>query len=169
MTTVKKKLIAINFPPKNTSCALLGVQGNNLYWDKCGDEALEDSAYMSSASYREIFGKNRSRANRFMKRLAVVKIHSSKTKRSIYRKYVYSPLFAGLNNSSIALNPSSIRELGDNDELVGRPITVSPGSVFLYYWNHPFHATRISMKLGIVSIFLALTSIALSLFLSTIS
>ena len=50
-----------------------------------------------------------------------------------------------------------------NADLVGGDVVVSKGSCFMYYWNHPFHATRISMRLGVVSILLALISIVIAL------
>lgn len=38
-------------------------------------------------------------------------------------------------------------------------VTLSRGSYFMCYWTHTFHATRISFKLGLISIALASVSI----------
>ena len=44
----------------------------------------------------------------------------------------------------------------------GFKIEITKGSVFKYYWDHPFHATRISMRLGLISIVLSSISIILT-------
>lgn len=102
-----------------------------------------------------------------MKRLSVVKITPENGGYAIYRKYVYNPYFKSIRNCQVALNPASIREMcgkgQSNSDLVGRDVAVSKGSCFMYYWNHPFHATRISMRLGVASILLALISIVIAL------
>lgn len=79
---------------------------------------------------------------------------------------MFNPNFIGLSNNDIALNPTSTRELCgssfDNSDIVGKDIEVSKGCPLCYYWHHPFHATRISMKLGLVSILLAVASLVLT-------
>lgn len=164
MNAIPKRVIALNYYTKNCSC-LDTVKGVNLYTEKCGDESLEDSVYMSPDSYKFIFKKTRTNDNRNRLRLAVVKITSRETHRSIFRKYVYNPRFKGLKISNLALSPSSIRELGDNHSIIGKEVWVSPGSVFCYFWNHPFHATRIATKIGVFSIVLAILSMIVSFLL----
>ena len=162
-----KKLIALNFPPLNADYELNRVVGCNIYTELCGEVSQEDSVYMSSKSYSSVFGENRRDASRRMKRLSVVKITPKDSGYPIYRKYVCNPYFQSLEDNQVALNPASIREMcGEgkcNADLVGGEVVVSKGSCFMYYWNHPFHATRISMKLGVASILLALISIVIAL------
>ena len=162
-----KKVIALNFPPKNGQGVINTVSGCNIFTDLCGDINQEDAVYMTSAAYADVFGKCRKDSSRCRNRLSVVKIYSSMTGKSIYRQYVLNPNFSGLTVGDIALNPASIRELCgpgfDNSDIVGKDVEVSKGCTFNYYWHHPFHATRISMKLGLISILLALVSIAISL------
>lgn len=161
------KLIALNFPPRNADYELNRVVGCNIYTELCGEVSQEDSVYMSSKSYNSVFGENRRDAPRRMKRLSVVKITPKDSGYPIYRKYVCNPYFQSLEDNQVALNPASIREMcgggQNNSDLVGGDVVVSKGNFFMYYWNHPFHATRISMKLGVASILLALISIVIAL------
>ena len=162
-----KTLIALNFPPRNAGRELNKVEGCNIYTDLCGDESQEDSVYMNSHSYNSVFGENRRDSSRRMKRLSIVKITPKDGGYPIYRKYVCNPYFKSLKDNQVALNPASIREMcgegKSNSDLVGGEVVVSKGSCFMYYWNHPFHATRISMRLGVASILLALISIVIAL------
>lgn len=161
------KLIALNFPPRNADYELNRGVGCNIYTELCGEVSQEDSVYMSSKSYNSVFGENRRDASRRMKRLSVVKITPENGSYPTYRKYVCNPYFQSLEENQIALNPASIREMcGEgmrNADLVGKNVVVSKGCCFMYYWNHPFHATRISMRLGVASILLALISIVIAL------
>ena len=163
------KLIALNFAPKDGSIKLDEVKGVNIYSEICGDPDYEDSVYMSPGAYVNIFCKTRSKVCRCLQRLSVVRIKNPKTGASIYRKYEYNPQFKGVGDNDIVLHPASIRELAsgeENDSVVGKDMCVRRGSFFAYYWKHPFHATRISMKLGVFSILLAFVSIALTIILS---
>ena len=165
---MKMRLIALNFAPKGGGVNLDVVDKLNIYSEICGDPNLEDTVYMSSGAYVNIFCKKRAKVCRCLQRLSVVRIKNPVTGVSIYRKYEYSPRFKGVGDNDIVLHPASIRELAsgeDNSSVVGKEMCVSPGCFFAYYWNHPYHATRISMKLGVVSILLAIISIALTVFL----
>ena len=166
MKTINKTVIALNFPPKNNSHPIDEVDGVNIYTPICGNELQEDCVYMLPKTYKQIFGEKRSVSNCHKRRLSVVKITYSATHSSIYRKYVYNPRFSGMKETEIALHPASIRELGDNDKIVGNEVTVRPGCALYYYWRHPLHATRISAKLGFISVVLALISILLTIILS---
>lgn len=165
----QKKVIALNFPSKNGLTSKDRVTVVNLYTDLCGNPDFEDTAYLSSQSYQEIFGKPRSIVGRQRKLLSVLRIKNKETGRVIYRKYNNNPRFSGLKDEMIALHPASIRELTieNNSEIVGKPVEVGKGNYFCYYWNHPFHATRISMKLGTISVFLAILSIIITIVLSS--
>lgn len=162
-----KTLKALNFQPRNANHELNKAAEYNIYTDLCGDESQEDSVYMTPNSYQSVFGENRKNSSRRMKRLSVVKITPENGGYAIYRKYVYNPYFKSISNCQVALNPASIREMcgkgQSNSDLVGKEVVVSKGSYFMFYWNHPFHATRISMRLGVVSILLALISIVIAL------
>lgn len=168
MSKETRKVVSLNMPPKTGGVKLNEVQddGKNLYVERIQEESLEDSVYMSPLSYKAIFNKKRSDDTGSRRRLAVVKITSPLTRRSIYRKYVFCQDYSGITDKNLALHPSSIRELGDNETIVGSDVIVSRGCVLCYFWKHPFHATRISTKLGIISILLAIISIAITIVLS---
>lgn len=161
------KLIALNFLPQNAGRELDKVEGCNIYTSLCGVESQEDSVYMTPNSYQSVFGESRKDASRRMKRLSVVKISPKSGGYTIYRKYVFNPSFKLLEDGNVALNPASIREMcgkgQSNSDLVGGDVVVSKGCCFMYYWNHPFHATRVSMRLGVVSVLLAVISIIIAL------
>ena len=166
MKPINKRVIALNYTSKDNSHTIDEVDGVNIYTPICGNELQEDCVYMLPKTYEQIFGKQRSESSCYKRRLSVVKITYSATHGSIYRKYVYNPRFVGLKETELALNPSSIRELGDNDKIVGDEVTVRPGCAICYYWNHPHHSTRISTKLGIISVVLALSSFFITIFIS---
>ena len=106
-----KKVIALNFPPKNGQGVINTVSGCNIFTDLCGDINQEDAVYMTSAAYADVFGKCRKDSSRCRKRLSVVKLYSPMTGKTIYRQYVFNPNFIGLTDGDIALNPASMREL----------------------------------------------------------
>ena len=164
----QKTVIALNYPSKSGLTTKDQVTGFNLYTDLCGDLQLEDTAYLSSASYQEIFGKPRAKAGKHKKILSVVRIKNRENGHAIYRRYEFNPCFSGLKDKMIALHPASLRELTikDNSEIVGKPVEVGRGNCFCYFWNHPFHATRISMKLGVISVLLAIISIIATIVIS---
>ena len=166
---MKMRVIALNFLSSRGTHKENEVEGVNIYTDLCGNPNYEDSVYMSPAAYVNVFCKRRPKTCRHVQRLSVVKITNPENGESIYRKYVFNPFFKGIGDNDMALHPASIRELaggGDNETVVGKHVCARKGCFFAYYWNHPFHATRISMKLGVVSIILACLSIIVTVYLS---
>ena len=124
----------------------------------------EDCAYLSPALYKKIFGKKRSEDCEGRKRLAVVKIISNATGRTIYRQY------CGLNlptnpNPIVAISQRSLRLLSDDDDakVLDSTVTVKKGCKLCYYWEHPCHATRISTIFGVISIILAIVATVISI------
>lgn len=126
---------------------------------------MDDCIVMESSAYAQIFGKPRQRDCDCRKRLAVVKV--SCNGKSIHRAFRAEPA-QGFTNNYVALTSNSIRLLSDRDfDLAGKDkdlvVDISKGSSFLYYWNHPFHATRISMRLGFPSLIIGIVSLILGL------
>lgn len=120
-----------------------------------------DAIIMAPEDFKDIFGVEKPKAPRCIKRLPVVKITFNG--KSIYRRYYGSNALSGKDKA--ALNYSSLYELVDDslDEIKGKTVRISKGYTFPYYWNHPFHATRTSFRLGLISIVLAIVSMSLSL------
>lgn len=69
-----------------------------------------------------------------------------------------------IGKGNVGLTLSSIRYFGaDNDKIIVQGVEVGKGSWFRYYWDHPFHATRISCRLGVVSIGLGIVSLLIGI------
>ena len=117
----------------------------------------DDVAFLNNRTYSAIFGETRADSSIEKKLLSVVKIKYGC--RSIYRAYRCS---ANMTKNTVALTQNSQRllfgSLTNADD-----VTISKGSKFIYFWNHPFHATRISMRLGVVPVVFAILSIIITL------
>lgn len=83
---------------------------------------------------------------------------------SIYR-LCRGEIANGLNKDHIALTSASIRKLratGDHRiDSITVEVTQSWWYWFPFYWYHPFHATRIAMRVGILSLIAGVASIIL--------
>lgn len=136
---------------------------NNIYLPQGYFRDIEDCAFFSNVAYQRIFGKKKASSNIRHKRLSVVKITFGGYK--IYRQYYYENSISGLHSSEVGLTPASIRFLAlySNNNVVGKEVEVIKGHWFSYYWHHPFHATRISCRLGVWSIIISLTAFIISL------
>ena len=129
-----------------------------------------DTVILAGCDFEAIFKTTKAKSSMWIKRLPVVKI--SFNGRTIHRRFygnndlgkkVRDDEYVGVY---AALNYSSLYELVDEslDEIKGQTVQISKGRRLPYYWNHPFHATRISFRLGLISIVFALASLLLSLF-----
>lgn len=140
-----------------------------FYLDETIPENI-DAVLLAGCDFEEIFKTTKAASPIWVKRLPVVKI-SFKGK-SIYRRF-YGHKELGEKGRDgkyvgvyAALNYSSLYELVDDkiDSIKGEMVQISKGRRFPYYWNHPFHATRISARLGFISIAIAIISLVLSIF-----
>lgn len=129
-----------------------------------------DTVILAGCDFEAIFKTTKAKSPMWTKRLPIVKI-SFKGK-SIHRRF-YGNNDLGKKGKDrkhvgeyAALNYSSLYELvGENpDEIKGKTVQISKGRRLPYYWNHPFHATRISFRLGLISIIIAVVSLLLSIF-----
>ena len=116
----------------------------------------DDVAFLNNRTYSAIFGEKRADSSNEKKLLSVVKITCDG--KSIHRAYRCS---ANMTMNTVALTQNSQRLLFGSLTNVG-DVTILKGSKFFYFWNHPFHATRISMRLGVYSVALAIVSIIIS-------
>ena len=117
----------------------------------------DDKVILHGDVFKELFGAPRYKTNKRNKLLAVIKI-TNKNGESIHRAYLGKKGVPGFNSDHVALTHNSIRLLNGDDENPDsiKQVTISKGCRFLYYWNHPYHATRISMRLGMLSIVLTI-------------
>ena len=117
----------------------------------------DDVAFLNNRIYSKILGEKRAESCDEQKLLSVVKIACGG--KSIHRAYRCA---ATMTMDTVALSKNSQRllfgSLSNADE-----VTITKVSKFIYFWNHPFHATRISMRLGVYSVILAILSTILAI------
>lgn len=117
--------------------------------------------YCEGNDFSNIFGDRR--ANTKYKRTPpIVKVTNPKTGHSIHRAYRMGRNFP---KNACGLSYFSILELINNDDDMAQmnQVVLSKGSLWKYYWYHPFHATKISTRLGVFSIALGLLSLIISI------
>lgn len=115
--------------------------------------------FCSNGVYEILFGKKKKNAEQDRQRLSVVKI--KKGNRCIYRKFAARPI-VGLDSKSVGLSPNSWQQLQLNNDNI---VEVTPSCSFPFFWYHPNSATRVSFRMGILSISLAIIGIVLSIVL----
>jgi len=123
----------------------------------------DDKVVLYGDEFKELFKSSRYKATNSLKRLAIVKITNNMNGETIHRAFYGRKNIQGLVGQ-VGLSYNSIRHLSDENNAPDgiKQVSISKGSVFLYFWNHPFHATRISMRLGVISLII---TIFLSIFL----
>ena len=130
---------------------------------------LEDAAVFDKGQYPVIFKKNRNQAKEFEKHLSVVKITFEEKiddklkKHSIYRRF-YALSRKDLNGKVVVPLHSLLFLKNGDESLSGSTVTVSRGSVVMFFLKHPNIAVRSSFYLGIISVGLGVLSIILSIF-----
>lgn len=143
------------------------VNNNTLYLDDYySTDDLNDVVIIRPDNYAKIFGRTKSSSSTDNKLLSIVKVEygNGKQRRSIHRR-CYCLTANGFTNGMAALTYPSIRILaGDGASTIqGKVVRLSKGCYLSYFWYHPFHATRITMRLGLPSLILAIVSIVISI------
>ena len=148
-------------------------KGGKLYLDPI--ENYQDTVVIHSSSFEKLFGEPKykyfQRKCNLSRRLPVVKVTYKDM--SIYRRVELLSI-ASLTSDCAALTSKSLGELtrtikDENDkEKADRPndkskVIIEKGAWFPYYWQHPNNATRISFRMGILSIIVGIISIFITL------
>lgn len=126
----------------------------------------QDVVWFNNKQYKLIFGKTRA-IDSDNKLLAIVRI--TYKNRTIRRRYLCDLYNVPLGNSDLGLTSESVRILFDNSSESVKKVKVKKGNwidLIIYYWTHPFHATRISFKVGFPALIISVVSLMLSLFLN---
>lgn len=111
---------------------------------------LDEYVMLESHMYQIIFGETKLSASSSRKRLSIVRI--SYGGKSIHRAF-RAATAKGFGKEYVALTPSSIYELSQGSEIPSlSELTIGKGCRWLYYWNHPNAAVRMSFKIGIIGI-----------------
>lgn len=118
----------------------------------------ECCAYFQASAYQDIFNKKKQDVSQSEQRLSVVKI--CRGKRKIYRKYVAkSP--KGLTKDYIVLSLNACQQLGIKRYDIDKEVRVTKSWWFPFYWYHSNSATRVSFRVGLISLFIGLLGIGL--------
>lgn len=135
----------------------------------------QDAVVMFNKSFEKIFGVPKyqyfQRKCNFSRRLPIVRV--SYKDRSIYRRMEllsvndFKSEYAALTYKS--LGELSRIEKDENGEIrMDRPddkskVRITKGCSFLYYWQHPNSATRVSFRIGLPSLIISTISLFCSL------
>lgn len=125
-------------------------------------EDNQDVVWFNNKQYVEIF-KNKRSSDHNNKLLAIIRLKYKD--RVIRRRYRYDQTLH-LTNEQVGLTSESVRILFDDLNASEDLVTVSKGNIWdslMFYWNHPFHATRISFKVGVASVIVGVLSMILSI------
>ena len=128
--------------------------------DEYEADRFDDKVIIDGRLFKELYGEPRNKQGDELKLLTVIKVTTEDDK-SIHRAFYGKSNIADLKGR-IALTPNSIRLLSSDEKRISE-VWVSKGSKFIYYLNHPYHATRISMRIGLISIVAGLISIVVTL------
>lgn len=113
--------------------------------------SIDDQAFFYSGSYMDIFHTTRKKACRERKLLSVVKIKFNGN--TIHRRIQSSRFIKNIGRDDIGLSSASISLLAENGHpVVGETVRVSKGNKLAYWWYHPFHAARVSFRLGVIAL-----------------
>ena len=138
--------------------------GNTKFVDQYGYiESNQDVVWFHSSEYKELFGIKRS-LDKKNKLLAIVRLGYKG--RIIRRRYQYDSTLR-LTSNQVGLTSESARILFDDMRDVSKEVVkVSKGNIWdtiMFYWDHPFHATRISFKVGLPSLLIGLLSLIIGI------
>ncbi len=152
-----------------TGIADPNVNGDTLYLnDYFSAAVLGDVVIVTPGNYEKIFGKTKSASSTEKKLLSVVKIEyvDATNRKMVIHRRCYCLAAAGFSQDMAALTHPSINILAGGQgvsSIQGKEVKLSKGCWLPYYWYHPFHATRITMRLGLPSLILAIVSFIISL------
>lgn len=115
---------------------------------------LDEYVLLHSSIYEKIFDIKKKDTSRSNKQLSIVKVCFNG--KCVHRAYLYVPA-TNFNGNCVALTPNSINELSCEKELVpSGEVVVSKGCRWMFYWYHPNAAVRMSFRIGLLGIFIAI-------------
>lgn len=134
-------------------------ENGTIYIDNIDVES-ECCAYLYSKTYSVIFGNKKKETTQSKQRLSVIKICSCNKK--IYRKYV-GVAVKNFQERNIALSANACQQLMLNPRKQESYVCISKGWWFPFYWYHSNSATRISFRIGLISLLVGLIGVVLSI------
>lgn len=143
----KEETTLLKILPANDECNKADLK-NNVLRIACinASNELDEYVILERSMYKKIFCKHKNKSSNAKKRLSIVKI--SYNGKSIHRAY-RSFSINNFSSDYVALTPNSMDLLSVE---VSKPVTLSRGCWLKFYWYHPYSATRISFRTGVLAI-----------------
>lgn len=118
------------------------------------------NVYTSNDIHEKVFGEKAGSITKYPWKKRIIKITSKATKLSVYRIWRGVPAYVTSKDILYIDNNAKYSLINDrnNNEV---EVVLSKGCRFGYYWNHFDNATRVSFKLGFVSVILGIISLIL--------
>lgn len=140
--------------PTNGSNSNIFEEGVLRLCNISSPKELDEYVILQSSMYEKIFGEKKVNASKSNKRLSIVKICYEGE--SIHRAYL-SASAKDFDKDYVALTPNSIYELSNGKAIIPlSKVTICKGCVWMYYWNNPNAAVRMSFRIGMIGIMLTL-------------
>lgn len=127
------------------------------------ESAIDSEAmalFNSKDTYSNIFGPQRKDSSPAKQRLSVVKIANTYGKRKIFRQYAGRSI--PINTKSVGLSPNSWQQLC-MDSSKDKEVVVCKSWWLPFFWNHSNSATRVSFRIGIIGLALAIVGVVVSI------
>lgn len=121
--------------------------------------------FLDGNDFKGIFGDRHADTN-YKNKLAIVKITNPQNGKSIHRQLRTSSELHrnGWKNHAVLTYFSLINLVNSQSQLENMDkVEISKGSIYKYYWNHPYHATKVATRIGIYSVVIGIISLILSL------
>ena len=118
------------------------------------------NVYTSNDIHEKVFKETAGSISNYPWKKRIVKITSKDTKLSVYRIWRGVPAYVSSKDILYIDDIAKYSLIKDrkNNKI---EVILSKGSRFWYYWNHFDNATRVSFKLGLLSVILGIISLIL--------
>lgn len=158
-------VVALDYKGKNGASYAVGTKNGRMNIPTFYED-VEGTVFLDGHDFKEIFDESRGNSRKYRHSLPIVKITRAETGQSIHRIFHTCHTLGSYKKTNyVALTYSSLLQLSTSNEDYKYidQLEISEGSWFPFYWNHPHHATRISMRLGFVSLIISALSFIIAL------
>ena len=123
----------------------------------------EELVFLRGADFEKIFGY-KDGSPKLKGRLPVVKVSNPNSGKSVHLLYRTSAEISGYHDYAV-MTFSAIKKITSSPEELEHleSVNVSKGSAFRFFFNHPIHSVRCSIRLALLSILLGIMSVIIAL------
>ena len=123
---------------------------------------FEELVFLEPKDFELIFGIKDSDCK--IKNLPVVKITNPHNGRHVYRLFRTSYEIRGFKEYA-GVSYTTIKQIADNREEFEtlNKVLLSKGCLTSFYWNHPIHATKVAIHIGVYSLVIGVISLAFTM------